>query len=117
MGNIAIYEYSVINHFAVMTDLIFNGNVQINRYDAEGLRHEMEENGKLVTFIYRGDEIVAEESKEDKIRYIRTSILLASDAESARTYYHYASDEMGSITHIVDSENKEILLMNSSMTQ
>ncbi len=86
----------------------FNGNIQINHYDAEGLHHEMEENGKLVSFIYRGDEVIAEESQEDKIRYIRTSVLLASDAESARTYYHYASDEMGSITHVVD-ENEEIL--------
>ncbi len=87
----------------------FNGNIQINYYDAEGLHHEMEENGKLVTFIYRGDEVIAEESQEDKIRYIRISVLLASDAESARTYYHYASDEMGSITHVTDSENEEIL--------
>ena len=29
----------------------FDGNIQINRYDAEGLRHEMEENGKLVQFL------------------------------------------------------------------
>ena len=86
----------------------FSGNIQINHYDAEGLHHEMEENGKLVTFIYRGDEAIAEESQEDKIRYIRTSVLLASDAESARTYYHYASDEMSSITHVV-GENEEIL--------
>ncbi len=66
----------------------------------EGLRHEMEENGKLVEFIFRGTEVVAEETQEEKIRYIRTHELLASDAESARTYYHYASDEMGSITHV-----------------
>ena len=78
----------------------FDGNIQINRYDAEGLRHEMEENGKLVQFIFRGTEVVAEETQEEKIRYIRTHELLASDAESARTYYHYASDEMGSITHV-----------------
>ena len=103
----ARYEYDAFNrNIKVET---FNGNIQIKRYDAEGLRHEIEENGKLVTFIYRGDEVITEESKEDKIRYIRISVLLASDAESARTYYHYASDEMGSITHIVDSENKEIL--------
>ena len=43
----------------------FDGNVQINRYDAKGLRHEMEENGKLVSFIFRGKEIVAEDSGED----------------------------------------------------
>ena len=30
----------------------FDGNIQINRYDAEGLRHEMEENGKLVQFTF-----------------------------------------------------------------
>ena len=68
----------------------------------EGLRHEMEENGKLVEFIFRGTEVVAEETQEEKIRYIRTHELLASDAESARTYYHYASDEMGSITHVTE---------------
>ena len=60
----------------------------------------MEENGKLVQFIFWGTEVVAEETQEEKIRYIRTHELLASDAESARTYYHYASDEMGSITHV-----------------
>ena len=43
--------------------------------------------------------------REEKIRYIRTHELLASDAESARTYYHYASDEMGSITHVT-AENE-----------
>ncbi len=103
----ARYAYDVFNRNTKVET--FNGNIQINRYDAEGLRHEMEENGKLVTFIYRGDEVIAEESQEDRIRYIRTSVLLASDAESARTYYHYASDEMSSVTHVVDSENEEIL--------
>ena len=103
----AQYTYDAFNRNTKVET--FNGNIQINRYDAEGLRHEMEENGKLVTFIYRGDEVIAEESQEDKIRYIRISVLLASDAESARTYYHYASDEMGSITHVTDSENEEIL--------
>ena len=103
----ARYEYDAFNRNTKVET--FNGNIQINRYDAEGLRHEMEENGRLVSFIFRGDEVVAEESQEDRIRYIRTSVLLASDAESARTYYHYASDEMSSITHVVDSENEEIL--------
>ena len=64
----------------------------------------MEENGRLVTFIFRGEEIITEETAEGMIRYIRTQELLASDAESARTYYHYASDEMGSITHVTAGE-------------
>ena len=103
----ARYEYDAFNRNTKVET--FNGNIQINRYDAEGLRHEMEENGRLVSFIFRGDEVVAEESQEDRIRYIRTSVLLASDAESARTYYHYASDEMSSVTHVVDDQNEEIL--------
>lgn len=101
----ARYEYDAFNRNTKVET--FSGDIQINRYDGEGLRHEMEENGKLFTFIYRGTEIVAEESREDKIRYIRTGELLASDAESARTYYHYASDEMGSITHVVTGGDKE----------
>ena len=94
----AAYTYDGFNRNTRMET--FDGNIQIIRYDAEGLRHEMEENGKLVQFIFRGTEVVAEETQEEKIRYIRTHELLASDAESARTYYHYASDEMGSITHV-----------------
>ena len=94
----AAYTYDAFNRNTRVET--FDGNIQINRYDAEGLRHEMEENGKLVQFIFRGTEVVAEETQEEKIRYIRAGELLASDAESARTYYHYASDEMGSITHV-----------------
>lgn len=41
-----------------------------------------------------------EETQEEQIRYIRTHELLSSDAECARTYYHYAADEMGSVTHV-----------------
>ena len=76
-------------------------------YDAEGLRNEMEEDGKLVQFIFRGDEVVTEEKDGSIIRFIRGYDLIASDAESARTYYHYASDEMSSITHVVTREDKE----------
>jgi YD repeat-containing protein len=74
---------------------MFDGNIEISRYDAEGLRHEMEENGRLVQFIFRDKEVVTEEREAGTVRYIRTHELLASDAEHARTYYHYASDEMG----------------------
>ena len=73
----------------------------------EGLRHEMEENGKLVQFIFRGDEVVAEETADNIIRLLRGYDLIASDAENARTYYHYASDEMGSITHVTAGVAKE----------
>ena len=79
------------------------GDIQKNHYDAEGLRSQMEENGKLVSFIYADREVIAEEDDAgEHIRYIRGHELLASDSERARTYYHYACDEMGSITDITD---------------
>ncbi len=96
----AKYTYDAFNRTEKVET--FDGHVQINRYDAEGLRYEMEEDKRLVQFIFRGDEIVGEEKDNKVIRYIRGYDLIASDAESARTYYHYASDEMGSITHVVE---------------
>ena len=84
--------------------------VQINRYDGEGLRHEMEENGRLIKFLYNEDrEVVAEETSNGTItRYIRGLGIISSDSEEAKTYYHYVSDEQGSITHVL-SEDAEIL--------
>ncbi len=105
--------------------------VQINRYDGEGLRHEMEENGRLIKFLYNEDrEVVAEENGNGTItryirglstslsiipptngtitRYIRGLGIISSDSEEAKTYYHYVSDEQGSITHVL-SEDAEIL--------
>ena len=84
--------------------------VQINRYDGEGLRHEMEENGRLIKFLYNEDrEVVAEETSNGTItRYIRGLGIISSDSEEAKTYYHYVSDAQGSITHVL-SEDAEIL--------
>ena len=101
----ARYTYDLFNRTEKVET--FDGHVQINRYDAEGLRHEMEEDGKLVQFIFRGQEVVMEETDTNRIRHIRGYELIASDAESARMYYHYASDEMGSITHV--AEGKDVL--------
>ena len=101
----ARYSYDAFNRTVKVET--FDGNVQVNRYDAEGLRHEMEENGRLVRFIFHKGEAVAEqEENSNVIRLIRGSELIArsGDSESARTYYHYASDEMGSTTHIVDEQ-------------
>ena len=85
----------------------FDGNIQINRYDPEGLRYEMEENGQLIQFIFNINREVIAEKENNWTIYIRGSELLASSNDHARTYYHYANDEMGSCTHIVD--DREIL--------
>ena len=82
------------------------GQVQINRYDAEGLRYEMEENKKLVQFIFNENrEVVIEKSDNSLKRLIRSYDLWASECEPEKTWYHYASDEQGSIIFITD-DNK-----------
>ena len=113
-------EHAGFNHAAQSTGETFGTQenssatrefqVQINRYDGEGLRHEMEENGRLIKFLYNEDrEVVAEETSNGTItRYIRGLGLISSDSEEAKTYYHYVSDEQGSITHVL-SEDAEIL--------
>ena len=99
----ARYSYDAFNRTTRVET--FDGNIQVNRYDAEGLRHEMEENGSLVKFIFNPDrEAVVEESRSSLTRYIRSSELIARNTDAARTYYHYVSDEMGSTTHIVDED-------------
>ena len=81
------------------------GQVQINRYDAEGLRYEMEENKKLVQFIFNENrEVVVEKSDSDIKRLIRSHDLWASECEPEKTWYHYASDEQGSTIFITDEE-------------
>ena len=99
----ARYSYDAFNRTTQVKT--FDGNIQINRYDAEDLRHEMEENGSLVRFIFNPDrEAVVESDAHNLIRYIRSSELIARNTDAARTYYHYVSDEMGSTTHIVDED-------------
>ena len=96
------YLYDCLNRIAEVQTKA--GDIQKNHYDAEGLRSQMEENGKLVSFIYADREVITEEDEAgEHIRYIRGHELLASDSERARTYYHYACDELGSITDITDT--------------
>ena len=96
-----IYTYDANGN--VTQILLPDGGTITYTYDAEELRSQMEENGKLVSFIYADREVIAEEDEAgEHIRYIRGHELLASDSERARTYYHYACDEMGSITDITD---------------
>ena len=100
----ARYTYDLFNRTEKVET--FDGHIQINHYDAEGLRSGIEEDGRLVQFIFRGQEVVTQlEEEKGIIRYIRGYDLIASDADSARTYYHYASDELGSITHVVAGED------------
>ena len=66
----------------------------------------MEENKKLVQFIFNENrEVVVEQSNSDIKRLIRSYDLWASESEPEKTWYHYASDEQGSTIFITD-DNK-----------
>ena len=67
----ANYTYNDFNQTTKIET--FDGNTQVNRYDTEGLRYEMEENGQLVQFIFNiNKEVIAEKENEWTI-YIRGS--------------------------------------------
>ena len=98
-----VYKNDGFNRVTQVTNN--KGQVQINRYDAEGLRYEMEENKKLVQFIFNENrEVVVEQSNSDIKRLIRSYDLWASESEPEKTWYHYASDEQGSTIFITDEE-------------
>lgn len=65
------YTYDVLNRN--IKTITSDGNTQINRYDAEQLRYEMEENGRLTSFIYGEDrQAETEENETEGIkRHIR----------------------------------------------
>ena len=100
------YTYDGFNRMVRAEDI--NGNIQRNRYDAEGLRYEMEENERLFRYVYDGREIITEETSQETMRYIRGYELISSDSERARIYYHYAADELGSITYVVNGTVQRI---------
>ena len=65
----------------------------------------MEENKKLVQFIFNENrEVVVEKSVDNIKRLIRSYDLWASESEPEKTWYHYASDEQGSTIFITDED-------------
>ena len=77
------------------------GNVQENRYDAEGLRFELLENGRRTSFVYHDGELLQEEGGEEQ----KTSYHLGAGMEAFRrgqelSYYH--RDEQLSTALVTD---------------
>ena len=64
-----------------------NGQIQENRYDAEGLRHEMEENEKLLRFVYHRGELLYEGGMEEKSYHLGYGIEAVSGGGEI-SYYH-----------------------------
>ena len=82
------------------------GNVQENRYDAEGLRFELLENGRRTSFVYHNGELLQEEGREEQ----GTSYHLWAGMEAFRrgqelSYYH--RDEQLS-TALVTDEHRNV---------
>lgn len=72
MSKMVIYYFNCVSTFSYdafnrNTKVeMFNSNVQINHYDSEGLRHEMEESIRLVSFIFRGGKFIMEKTRSRK---------------------------------------------------
>ena len=68
-----------------------DGRVQENRYDAEGLRHEMKENEKLLRFVYHNGELLHERheggDEEESSYYLGLGIEAVYRNQSIH-YYH-----------------------------
>ena len=82
-----------------------NGNVQENRYDAEGLRFELLENGRRTSFVYHDGELLQEEGREEQ----GTSYHLGAGMEAFRrgqelSYYH--RDEQLSTVFVTDGHGE-----------
>ena len=82
-----------------------NGNVQENRYDAEGLRFELLENGRRTSFVYHDGELLQEEGREEQ----GTSYHLGAGMEAFRrgqelSYYH--RDEQLSTVFVTDGQGE-----------
>ena len=81
------------------------GNVQENRYDAEGLRFELLENGRRTSFVYHDGELLQEEGREEQ----GTSYHLGAGMEAFRrgqelSYYH--RDEQLSTVFVTDGQGE-----------
>ena len=81
------------------------GNVQENRYDAEGLRFELLENGRRTSFVYHDGELLHEEGREEQ----ETSYHLGAGMEAFRrgqelSYYH--RDEQLSTVFVTDGQGE-----------
>ena len=81
------------------------GSVQENRYDAEGLRFELLENGRRTSFVYHDGELLQEEGREEQ----GTSYHLGAGMEAFRrgqelSYYH--KDEQLSTALVTDGQGE-----------
>nr|WP_302597029.1 RHS repeat-associated core domain-containing protein [uncultured Cellulosilyticum sp.] len=108
------FSYNALNQQTKVTT--YQGKTLVNRYDAEGLRAEIEENQKLTKFIFHKDEILVEADQEDQAisRLIRGYDVVAGDIADVEGTtgsnelgrYYYQLDEQFSTSFITNGNGK-----------
>ena len=71
-----------------------DGRIQENRYDAEGLRHEMRENGKLLRFVYQNGELLYEEGGDKETASCCLGAGIEAVRRGQRTYYCHPDEQL-----------------------
>ena len=96
------YTYDCFNRIASIQSAM-GGYVQ-NRYDPEGLRYELWENGKLSRFIFSGREVVAEVDANNSLKaaIVRGHEILAQKDVRDNSYY-YLNNAHGDVVGLADS--------------
>ena len=81
------------------------GNIQKNRYDAEGLRYELIENGRRTSFVYHNGELLHEKGEEAETSYHLGAGIEAFQRDR-KTYYYHQDEQLN--TTLISDENASI---------
>ncbi|WP_315069728.1 RHS repeat-associated core domain-containing protein [uncultured Clostridium sp.] len=108
-----IFKYNTLNQ--QVKAITKEGNTLVSRYDAEGLRNEIEENQKLTKFIFHKGNVLVEADENFNVisRFSRGYEVVAADiadfsegSEVSLKRYYYSTDEQGSTVFITDNNQK-----------
>ena len=81
------------------------GKVQKNRYDAEGLRYELIENGRRTSFVYHNGELLHEKEGKAETSYHMGAGIEAFQRDR-KTYYYHQDEQLN--TTLISDENASI---------
>ncbi len=105
-----VYEYvydSLHQQTQVETE---TGKIQKNRYDAEGLRYELVENGRRTSFVYHNGELLHEKGEEAGLSKEAISYHLGAGIEAfqrdRKTFYYHQDEQLN--TTLISDENASI---------
>ena len=71
-----------------------NGDVQENRYDAEGLRFELLENGRRTSFVYHNGELLYREGREEAPTSYHLGAGIEAFQREEETYYYHQDEQL-----------------------